>query len=126
MNKTFIESAQFTEWFKKYLEDDQLAAIQHELLVNPARGDVIPGCGGLRKLRIANSKRGKGKRSGCRVIYLHVAEVDVIYLLDIYGKDEQDDLSAAQKKKLKELADAYKVAAILAAKHSRKDYHEFN
>ena len=50
------------------------------------------------------------------MIYLHVAEVDIIYLLDIYGKDEQDDLTADQKKILKTLADQYKRAAIAAAK----------
>lgn len=49
------------------------------------------------------------------MIYLHVAEADVIFLMDIYGKGEQEDLAADQKKVLKGLADEYKRAAIRAA-----------
>ncbi len=49
------------------------------------------------------------------MIYLHVAEADIVYLMDIYGKDEQEDLTFGQKKILKRLADEYKSAAIRAA-----------
>jgi hypothetical protein len=80
----------------------------------------MPGCGGLRKLKVADPKRRKGKRGGARVIYLHVAEADAIVLLDIYGKDEQEDLTADQKKVLNGLADEYKRAAILAARSLRR------
>jgi hypothetical protein len=41
-------------WVKKHLTDDDLAALQRELLAEPEKGDVMPGCGGLRKLRIAD------------------------------------------------------------------------
>ncbi len=54
MRKTFIEFVEFTAWVKSYLTDDALAAMQRELLVDPERGDVIPDCGGLRKLRVAD------------------------------------------------------------------------
>src|SRR4051812_43080236 len=120
MRKTFKETAEFTEWVKAYLTDDDLAAMQRDLLAEPEKGDVMPGCGGLRKLRIADPKRGKGKRGGARVIYLHVAEVDTILLMDVYGKGEQEDLTAEQKKSLKGLAEAFKQVAIRAAKSSRK------
>lgn len=88
--------------------------MQRELLANPETGAVMPGCGGLRKMRVGDPKRGKGRRSGVRVIYLHVNEANIIFLMDIYGKDEQDDLTAGQKKILKSLADTYKRAAIRA------------
>ena len=120
MRKTFIETPEFTEWIKEYLSDDQLAGLQRELLNDPETGSVMPGCGGLRKIRVADPKRGKGKRGGARLIYLHVAEADVIYLMDIYGKDEQEDLTADQKKILKRLADEYKHAAIRMAEAFRK------
>jgi hypothetical protein len=80
----------------------------------------MPGCGGLRKLRVVDPKRGKGIRGGARVIYLHVTEAGVIYLMDIYGKHEQEDLTAGEKKVLKKLADEYKHAAIRAAEVSKK------
>lgn len=115
MKKSFIEFVEFTEWVRLYLSDDDLAALQRALLSDPQIGDVIPGCGGLRKLRLADRRRGKGKRGGARLIDLHVAEADIIYLMDIYDKDEQDDLGADQKKILKRLADELKRAAIQSA-----------
>jgi hypothetical protein len=66
MRKTFIETAEFSDWVKMYLTDDDLAAMPRERLADPERGDVMTGCGGLRKLRIADPRRGKGKRGGAR------------------------------------------------------------
>jgi hypothetical protein len=66
----------------------------------------------VRILKAVDPRRGKGKRGGIRVIYSHVAEADVIFLMDVYGKDEQADLSAGQKRALRGLADGYKRAAI--------------
>jgi hypothetical protein len=120
MRKTFIESPEFTEWVKEYLSDEHLVSLQQELQNDPGVGVVMPGCGGLRKLRIADPRRGKGKRGGARVIYLHIAEADVIYLMDIYGKGQREDLTAGQKKVLKRLADEYRDATIQAAREFRK------
>jgi hypothetical protein len=75
----------------------------------------MPGCGGLRKMRFADPRRRKGERGGVRVIYLHVPQADWIFLLDLYGKDEKDDLSAAEKKVLRQLAAEFKEAALRAA-----------
>ena len=77
MKKTFVETREFTEWVKEYLSDDALADFQRELSNDPETGSVMPGCGGLRKMRVADPRRGKGKRGGVRVIYLHVEEVDI-------------------------------------------------
>ena len=65
---------------------------------NPNAGAVMPGCGGLRKIRTVDARRGKGKRGGARVIYPHVPAAERFYMLDIYSKDEKDDLSAGEKK----------------------------
>jgi hypothetical protein len=111
MRKTFIETGEFTAWVKEYLTDEQLAVLQQELLNDPETGAVMPGCGGLRKLRISVPKRGKGKRGGARVIYLHVPDLDQIYLVTVYGKDEQDDLSAEDKKLYRRLAGVLKQEA---------------
>jgi hypothetical protein len=98
------------------LPDELLAAVQRKLLNDPDAGAVMPGCGGLRKMRVADPKRGKWTRGGVRVIYLHVPEAHVIFLMDIYGKDERADLNPDQKKILKRLAESYESATIRATK----------
>lgn len=78
---------------------------------DPDAGDVMPGCAGLRKLRISHAERGKGKRGGARVIYLYIPDVKRFYMIDVYGKDEQDDLSPADKKAFRVLTQAIRNAA---------------
>ena len=115
MKKTFIETSEFTDRVKDYMSDEALADFQRALLDDPATGSVIRGCGGLRKLRVADPRRSKGKRGGARVIYLRIAEADVIFLMDVYDKGEKADLSADQKKVLRDLAQSFKRAAIQSA-----------
>src|SRR5215208_4366322 len=109
---TFLETAEFTQQVVKLIEDAHYAEFQRALWGNPRSGKVMPGCGGLRKVRLADPHRRKGKRSGFRVIYLDIPEVDCVLLLDIYGKDEKDDLNAAEKKLLKLLAQELKQEAV--------------
>jgi hypothetical protein len=97
MKKTFVETAEFTAWVKEYLSDEALVAVQRKLLNDPDAGAVMPGCGGLRKLRVADPRRGKGKRGGTRVIYLHLEEENQIHLITVYAKVQKDDLSADEK-----------------------------
>lgn len=111
MKATFIEIADFTEVVSDYLGDTTYARLQHLLMDDPDAGDVMPGCGGLRKIRVPDAKRGKGKRGGSRVIYLHVPDAKRFYLLDIYGKDEKVDLSPTEKKLLRMLAEELKTEA---------------
>ena len=106
------------------LGDEAFLQLQNQLIARPDAGDVMPGCGGLRKLRWADPKRQKGKRGGARVIYLHVPEVNWIFLLDVYGKDEKDDLTAAEKKVLRQLAQKFKEEAISNVSRKRKKPHE--
>jgi hypothetical protein len=81
----------------------------------------MPGCGGLRKLRIADPKRQKGKRGGARVIYLHIPEAEQFLMLDIYGKGEKDDLTPVEKKDLRELAREYERLMVEAAEKAKKE-----
>jgi hypothetical protein len=111
MRKIFIETGEFSEWVRAYLADDDLAAMQCELLADPEKGVVMPGCGGLRKLRIGDPRRGKGKRGGARVIYLHIEERDQIHLITVYGKDQKDDLTAEDKKPYRQLVQLLKQGA---------------
>ena len=73
------------------------------LMGNQESGDVVEGTGGLRKVRYADEKRGKGKRGGLRVIYYWWLSGKQFWLFTVYNKDEMDDLTAAQRKTLKEL-----------------------
>ena len=68
---------------------------------DPEAGDVIEGTGGLRKLRFADRRRGKGKRGGLRVIYYWWASGRQFWLYTLYDKDEMDDLTAKERKALK-------------------------
>ena len=114
MKATFVETRGFTDAVVDFLTDDAYAGLQHRLMENPDSGDVMRGCGGLRKIRVADAKRNKGKRSGARVIYLQVPAAQRFYMIDIYGKDEMDDLTAVEKKHLRELAAQLTQEAIAA------------
>ncbi|HWW60572.1 MAG TPA: hypothetical protein VN181_04310 [Thermoanaerobaculia bacterium] len=99
----FRETEVFTRAVTTLLSDDEYAQLQGALIVDPAVGDVIKETGGLRKVRWSQQRRGKGKRSGVRVIYYWYSSGSLIYMLLAYSKDERDDLSAAQKKALTRL-----------------------
>ncbi|GLH48738.1 type II toxin-antitoxin system RelE/ParE family toxin [Pseudomonas lactis] len=95
----FIETSVFTRRVKELIDEDAYMAFQNVLVVNPAAGDVIEGTGGIRKIRVA--AKSHGKRGGARVIYYHFASASQIVLLMIYPKNEQQDLSADERKSLK-------------------------
>jgi len=63
----FVETPTFTRWVLKWVKDDDYAAMQTVLVKRPDLGKIIPGSGGIRKMRWAGS--GRGKRGGLRVIY---------------------------------------------------------
>lgn len=97
----FIEAPAFTQLIAAYLGDDDYRALQFHLARNPEAGDVIPGTGGFRKLRWADQRRGKGKRSGLRVIFYHFVGDNQIWFVTLYGKDEIEDLRPDEKRALK-------------------------
>ena len=108
MKLTFVEAIDFTEVVYHYFGSDaEFATFQEALLAYPERGDVMPGCGGLRKTRWRDIRRGKGTRGGLRIIYLYVVEAKRIFLLDVYDKDEADDLTHEEKRALAFQAKAY-------------------
>lgn len=94
----FIETTVFTRQIDSYLSPDEYEEFQEELMVRPEKGAIIPGSGGLRKVRVAGS--GRGKRGGVRVIYYLITKKGLILLLFAYPKNVQDDLSDSQLKVL--------------------------
>ncbi|PKO60435.1 MAG: toxin [Betaproteobacteria bacterium HGW-Betaproteobacteria-18] len=103
MKATFVELPPFARTRKDYMDDEAYRLLQLELMDNPTAGDVMEGTGGLRKLRQADPRRGKGKRGGLRVIYYWWSGGDQFWLFTVYGKDQADDLTPAQRKVLKQL-----------------------
>lgn len=93
-----------TEIFKRYAEsiwdDVERESFIAWLAANPLAGDVIPGGGGLRKVRW--SRAGMGKRGGTRVIYYNALPEGHIWLLIAYTKAKFDNLPTAFLKQLKE------------------------
>jgi hypothetical protein len=81
---------------------DGIEAVAVYLIDHPNAGDVIPGAGGARKLRWA--AKGKGKRGGARILYLYVVIAERIYLLRCYAKNVKTDLTAEERKELRQIA----------------------
>ncbi|MGA2902721.1 MAG: transcriptional regulator [Candidatus Korobacteraceae bacterium] len=102
----FVEAPAFTRFVKNYLRDDDYAALQKRLEQEPEAGDVIPGTGGLRKLRWRDRNRGKGTRGGLRIIYYYFLPDFQIWLMTIYDKDEAVDLTPREKKLLRQAIEA--------------------
>ncbi|TVQ96267.1 MAG: transcriptional regulator [Desulfovibrionales bacterium] len=91
---TFIETRLFTRKVGDYLSVEEYRALQWELANHPDIGDIIPGSGGLRKMRWAG--KGRGKRGGLRIIYYWRTSQGQILLLTLYAKNETSDVTAEQ------------------------------
>ena len=100
MNRTFVEVTLFTrKWKELGLNDEDLRNLENELLENPKAGDVIQGTGGIRKIRIPIEN--SGKRSGGRVIYVDIELKETIYFINVYVKNEKEDLTDDERKAFK-------------------------
>lgn len=108
MTLTFVETPHFTRQIADYIRDEDYRTFQQELLADPERGDLLVGCHGLRKVRMALG--GHGKSGGARVIYLHLCEDHVLYLFLLFKKSDQANLSKSQRNQLGVLADQIKSA----------------
>ncbi len=103
MRAVFVELPAFERHRADYLDDDAFRKLQSLLMLNPQVGDTIPGTGGLRKMRFADERRGKGKRGGLRIIYYWWDTGSQFWLFTVYDKDEMSDLTPSQRKALKEM-----------------------
>lgn len=102
----FIELTPFVEFRRAHWSDEELRALQNALIERPEAGPLIPGAGGLRKLRWALV--GRGKRGGARVIYYWRGAADLVYLVFAYAKNEQGDLTPDQARQLARLIEGVK------------------
>jgi mRNA-degrading endonuclease RelE of RelBE toxin-antitoxin system len=97
----FIGTPLFTKEVQALLEDDEYKSLQIALLLRPEQGSIIPGSGGLRKVRWARKRMGK--RGGIRLIYYWDKKTESFYMLLIYSKSKKDDLSQDQLRILNQL-----------------------
>lgn len=104
---TIVELGSFPAAASSLLNKEEHMALITHLANAPEQGDEIPETGGLRKLRWHG--KGKGKRGGLRVIYYFYNESAPVFLLALYAKGRQEDLTALQKKQLTKIAHALKI-----------------
>ena len=97
---TFIESSIFSRELANYLDDDEYGDLQQYLINYPEAGDIIPGSGGVRKLRW--QRRGMGKRGGIRIIYYVVKKRYELWMLTLYAKSVHDNIPAHIVRAMKE------------------------
>lgn len=89
-------------WRRLGLTDEDLQALEKQIMEHPGSGSVMSGTGGIRKLRFAPPSMHTGKSGATRVCYAVVFE-DVCYLFTIFPKNEMPNLSAADKAALRAL-----------------------
>lgn len=97
----FVETPIFTRDVTELLSDEEYRGLQLALLFRPEQGPLIPKSGGLRKIRWRRS--GGGKRGGLRAIYFWDKDGETIYMLLIYQKNDQEDLTPTQLRILSKL-----------------------
>lgn len=103
---TFVELKPFTRlWRQLGLDDDDLSALQTLIMLNPKGPPVIPDTGPLRKMRFTRVDSNVGKSGAYRVCYAYLEEHGQVILALVYPKNQKDDLSNDDKKKIKRILD---------------------
>jgi mRNA-degrading endonuclease RelE of RelBE toxin-antitoxin system len=98
---TVIETPEFLATTRKIMTEPERAALVGYLAHNPDAGDIVPGAGGVRKLRWGLI--GRGKRGGARVIYFYSNSDVPLFALSAYAKNARSDLSQADRNDFRRL-----------------------
>jgi len=96
----FIESSIFERVLPAYLDDDEYSDLQQFLMQSPEAGELVPGSGGVRKVRW--SRPGTGKRGGLRIIYFIRYRPNEFWMLTLYAKAKRKNVPAHILKQLLE------------------------
>lgn len=100
---SFIETKLFTKLVIEHLSDEEYSRLQEVLIRDPETGDLIPGSGGVRKVRWG--VKGRGKRGGIRVIYYARTRQGQIWMLTMYAKNVTGTIPAHVLRQIKEEID---------------------
>lgn len=94
-----VRTPTFSRRAKRLLPESEIARLEQSIADRPDAHPVIPGTGGIRKARWA--RPGTGKRGGVRAVYYFQTRAGIVYMLDIYAKNEKADLTPADKRELR-------------------------
>lgn len=97
---TIVETPTFQRLWPDYWTEDERGEFATWLALTPDAGDVVPGSGGVRKVRW--SRKGSGKRGGVRVVYFNRLASGEIWLLLMYAKSVRDNIPADILRELKQ------------------------
>ncbi|GEM_PF-812281 len=98
----FIQLPAFeSAWRDLGLEDEDLRTLELLIMANPVGPPIEPGTGGLRKIRFAPKRWGKGKRGGVRICYAYFQSRGIVLLIAAYRKNHKETLSGKEKTTIK-------------------------
>ena len=99
MKLTLAQTATFASlWRQAHLNDEDLQAIERQVMENPLAGRVMRNTGGVRKMRFAPPSRQSGNSGAFRVCYIYFPMYEIVYFVLIFPKNEQTTLTAQQEK----------------------------
>ena len=101
--QTVVEMPSYLAHAEKLFSSVERVAIVDRLAADPKCGVVVPGGGGIRKVRFGFGVRGKS--GGARIVYLYGGEDIPVFILAVFAKNEKDNLSAAERNALSKLVD---------------------
>lgn len=99
---TVVETSTFVSAAKVCMTDDERTEVINMLAASPDCGDIVPGGGGIRKVRFAIGS--KGKSSGVRIIYYYHNVKVPLFLLAVFAKNDQANLTKAETNMLGNVA----------------------
>ena len=104
MNASFVHLSMFVAaWKYLKLDDEDLRALENLIQERPEAGRVIPGTGGVRKIRFAPPSWNRGKSGAIRVCYACFLTGKAIFMLTAYGKNKKENITAEEKKLYRKL-----------------------
>lgn len=107
-----IETPEFLVATRRIMDEEERGLLVDYLAFNPSAGDLVPGTGGVRKLRWA--LEGRGKRGGARVVHYYHSDAMPIFALTAYAKNERADISQADRN------DFRRLTALLIERYARR------